>query len=202
VRCSALTTAGGDAPTWMSELQGGPTAHSSVFGPPLSGAQQHAWIWTSTSAVMFRRSALEMTMTRRTRGIRISADFYLFQFCHLLGGTILIQGAHGAYRRHGTNNFARDVTLSHRTVTGSGRDHEAMWDLIRAEVVENRAALLDLLGRPRFVALIALLYPPTRLRAALRAQNSGGVTGSLLLVGHMLLRQLRILPRRLGRAFG
>ena len=49
VRTSALSTAGGGKPIWMSELQGGPTAHSRRFGRPISGAEQQAWIWTGIS---------------------------------------------------------------------------------------------------------------------------------------------------------
>lgn len=45
-RMSSVTTVGNGKPVWMSELQGGPTAHSGCFGPPISGAEQQAWIWT------------------------------------------------------------------------------------------------------------------------------------------------------------
>ena len=49
VRASAVATAGKGKPFWMSELQGGPTAGSGRFGPPLTGAEQQAWIWTGIS---------------------------------------------------------------------------------------------------------------------------------------------------------
>lgn len=163
---------------------------------------QRVWIWTSTSAVMFRRSALDLVMTDRTKGVRISADFYLFQFCHLLGGTVLVPGAHGAYRRHGANNFARDVTLSHRTITGAGKGYDEMWALIREEVSGNGDLFRGLLGRPRFTALISILYSPREFRAARRALGYGGVTSSITLLAQMLRRQARIIPRRLARAFG
>ena len=49
LRCSSVTTAGGGKPFWMSELQGGPTAQSRHFGPPVSGDEQQNWIWTGIS---------------------------------------------------------------------------------------------------------------------------------------------------------
>ena len=164
---------------------------------------QKVWIWTSTSAVMFRRSVLELVMTDRTKGMRISADFYLFQFCHLIGGTVLVPGAHGAYRRHGANSFASNITLGHQTVSGGGgKGYGEMWTLIREEVSRNGELFRRLLGRPRFMTLISILYSPKEFRAARRALGFRDATSAVILLAQMLLREARIVPRRLGRAFG
>lgn len=169
------------------------------YVPPAANFERN-WIWTSTSAVMFRRNALEIVMSDRTRGLRISADFYLFQFCHLIGGTMLVPGAHGAYRRHGANNFARDVTLSHRTITGAGKGYGAMWALIREEIVANGDFLRALLGRNPFIALISILYPPREFGAARRALGYNDTASVAMLFTRMLVLQARIVGRRLTRA--
>ncbi len=64
------------------------------------------WLWSSTSAMMFRRGALVPVLTDNIRHIRLSADFYMTNMVHMLGGTLLIQETLGCYRRHGTNGFA------------------------------------------------------------------------------------------------
>lgn len=45
VRSSAVATAGRDKPMWMSELQGGQAVVAGMYGSPLTGAEQQAWIW-------------------------------------------------------------------------------------------------------------------------------------------------------------
>ncbi|PZX10352.1 glycosyl transferase family 2 [Palleronia aestuarii] len=175
------------------------------YVPPAANFERD-WIWTSTSAVMFRRNALDIVMSDRTKGLRISADFYLFQFCHLIGGTVLVPGAHGAYRRHGANNFARDVTLSHLTVTGSGtgsgKGFGEMWDLIRAEVVANGDFLHALLGRLPFIGLLTILYPLREYRTARRALGGKSRANGVILFAQMFRRQVHVARRRLGRIFG
>lgn len=168
---------------------------------PLANFQK-VWIWTSTSSAMFRRDALALVMTDRARGVRMSADFYLFQFCHLLGGTVLVPGAHGAYRRHGANNFAYGATISHRTISGGGSGTGEIWALIREEVRENGDVFRELLGRPRFMSLVSILYSPGQLREARRALGYTDSRSTFALVTRMLFWQLRIIPLRLRRAFG
>lgn len=45
-RMNSVTSANGEKPTWMSELQGGPAAQSGMYGPAISGAEQQSWLWT------------------------------------------------------------------------------------------------------------------------------------------------------------
>jgi glycosyltransferase involved in cell wall biosynthesis len=60
----------------------------------------------STSAMMFRRGALDLIFPTQHGGYRICADNYLGLFARLLGSCILIPSRHGLYRRHGQNNYA------------------------------------------------------------------------------------------------
>ncbi|MEM9435146.1 MAG: glycosyltransferase [Pseudomonadota bacterium] len=162
---------------------------------------QRVWIWTSTSSVMFRRSALDLVLSDRVKNVRISADFYLFQFCHLIGGTVLIQCALGAYRRHGKNSFAQDMTISHRTISGRTKSYEPIWQMIRKEVLTEKALLRDLLGRPRFIAMVAILFPPKAFMSAWSSLGRRDVAEGVTLATHMIRNRLRTLPRRMRRAF-
>jgi hypothetical protein len=66
------------------------------------------WIWSTTSATMFRRDVLELIMSKECRRLRVCADGYLFHFAHAIGGTLIIPTVLGCYRRHGKNAFSRN----------------------------------------------------------------------------------------------
>lgn len=59
-------------------------AHRTFYAPP----HMAGWHWTSTSAMMFRRAALAIMRPHRELGYKGSADSYLAQGAHLLGGTL------------------------------------------------------------------------------------------------------------------
>lgn len=69
------------------------------------------WMWSTTSAVMFRRDVLDMIMSEECRCLRVCADNYLFHFSHALGGTLVIPTAHGCYRRHDSNAFSNNPII-------------------------------------------------------------------------------------------
>ena len=48
------------------------------------------WLWTSTSAMMFRRAALKLARPHKTLAYKRAADCYLAQGTHLLGGTLFV----------------------------------------------------------------------------------------------------------------
>lgn len=73
----------------------------------------HKWMWSTTSGIMFRKAAVDLALHDVVRSMRISADYFLLHFCHLLGGTLLIHESLGCYRRHGSNNFAKLGTVGH-----------------------------------------------------------------------------------------
>jgi glycosyltransferase involved in cell wall biosynthesis len=66
------------------------------------------WVWGQQSAMMFRRSALELIMPKPEEcdGFRICADLYLGRYAHLVGNSALLLERLGIYRLHGNNNFA------------------------------------------------------------------------------------------------
>jgi glycosyltransferase involved in cell wall biosynthesis len=76
------------------------------------------WIWSSTSAIMFRRSLIEhlAPSTASVEEMRAqSIDSYFGRFGHSVGGTLVVDGTLGAYRRHGNNNFSNRSVLGGQT---------------------------------------------------------------------------------------
>lgn len=68
------------------------------------------WIWGTTSSMMFRRDVLALIMAEAIE-MRISADDFLANFAHAIGGTAVVDRVLGSYRRHGANNFADNLVL-------------------------------------------------------------------------------------------
>jgi glycosyltransferase involved in cell wall biosynthesis len=67
-----------------------------LFDPQANYACQ--WLWGTMSSMMFRRDAVALVLSGEPNGFHICADAYLAQFCHAIGGTIMIELALGAYR--------------------------------------------------------------------------------------------------------
>jgi glycosyltransferase involved in cell wall biosynthesis len=65
-----------------------------------------SWHWTASSGMVFRRAMLELVMPDCPATVPLCADHYLAQICHYFTGSILLDHALGAYRRHGRNQFA------------------------------------------------------------------------------------------------
>lgn len=83
------------------------------FGAELIAADANwpgYWIWGTTSSMMFRRDVLALIMARDI-AMRISADDFLANFAHAIGGTAVVDRVLGSYRRHGANNFADNLVL-------------------------------------------------------------------------------------------
>lgn len=129
------------------------------------------WIWSTTSAIMFRRGVLEAILTDKTKDIRICADFYLLQFAHMIGGTLLINASLGCYRRHGTNNFALNPTMGADTRIGAPRAGVVYTDLfllIQQEVISEMPKFNGILTEARVFRILADLTPIARLPSVLR----------------------------------
>src|SRR6202000_1248884 len=64
------------------------------------------WYWSVASGMVFRRPLVELLIPENSELLRLGADFYLFSMAHAFAGSFAIDVPLGAYRRHGTNNFA------------------------------------------------------------------------------------------------
>lgn len=62
------------------------------------------WHWGPTSSAMMRKSVCDMLLLLdKTRSLKITADKFMFSFCHLIGSSAVIYKVLYAYRRHGSN---------------------------------------------------------------------------------------------------
>lgn len=62
------------------------------------------WHWGPTSSAMMRKSVCDMLLQlEKTRKLKITADKFMFSFCHLIGSSAVINKVLYAYRRHSSN---------------------------------------------------------------------------------------------------
>lgn len=89
------------------------------------------WLWGQQSAMMFRRSVLDLIVPppQDCGFFRICADTYLAKLSHLIGNSALLFERLGVYRRHGNNNFACPGTISYDCAGGDMSRHPSAKDL-------------------------------------------------------------------------
>ena len=62
------------------------------------------WHWGPATSAMMRKSVCDMLLLiDKTRSLRITADKFMFSFCHLIGSSAVIYKVLYAYRRHSSN---------------------------------------------------------------------------------------------------
>ena len=62
------------------------------------------WHWGPTTSAMMRKSVCDMLLLlEKTRSLKITADKFMFSFCHLIGSSAIIYKVLYAYRRHNNN---------------------------------------------------------------------------------------------------
>lgn len=70
------------------------------------------WYWSPNSSAMFRKSAIEILLNyKNTNKWVVSPDKFLFNFAHLVGGSINIFAPLIGYRRHSDNAGAGDYVV-------------------------------------------------------------------------------------------
>lgn len=75
--------------------------------PVFINRRYESWVWSPTSGMVFRRTAIDTIRPSHSEGIRTSADHYLARFSHVVGGTLWMSETLGCYRIHGRNGFAK-----------------------------------------------------------------------------------------------
>jgi len=62
------------------------------------------WHWGPATSAMMRKSVCDMLLLlEKTRSLKITADKFMFSFCHLIGSSAVIYKVLYAYRRHSSN---------------------------------------------------------------------------------------------------
>jgi glycosyltransferase involved in cell wall biosynthesis len=115
------------------------------FDPPSAsfikqgGATAGRWFWGPTSALMFRRSVMELLLPDSIEIGVLGGDTYFAWASHVVGGSILVDHHVALYRRHGANGY------SDMGVYGAGamavRSSSSSWEEVeknlRAHVQSN-----------------------------------------------------------------
>ena len=101
------------------------------------------WRWSTTSAMMFRKSVLDLIAIEETDAFRICADYYLVHFANLIGGSILINIDAIGYRRHGKNNFSKNLVIGGHVPTGhflidNHPEHQSLWEHLLKHMWSNK----------------------------------------------------------------
>ena len=128
-----------------------------IYVPALSGAMG-TWLWSTTSAIMFRRAALELILSDDCDRFRICADYYLCIYAHAVGGGLIIPTVHGCYRRHGENALSSVPMVGGEQSPGNHLTHPPIADFNRSfveHVVANAELFYSILGKRHVLHLIA-----------------------------------------------
>jgi hypothetical protein len=122
---------------------------SAVFLPWKDTATHtsHCWYWQTQSALVFRRSVLDLIMPQPEEcgNFRICADAYLARFAHLLSNTLILLESLGCYRQHSANNFSGPSFMSIDQQGGDMRvhpPHSAFTELVRT-IIRKRQHVFD-----------------------------------------------------------
>lgn len=105
----------------------------------------NGWLWTATSAMVFRRAAIATLRPMAPEKIRIQADSYWAYSAHMLGGTVRLERPLGYYRLHGKNSWANSGYLGKGSIIGDENPEVA--STIQQEVVRTFCAVAPGLGR-------------------------------------------------------
>jgi glycosyltransferase involved in cell wall biosynthesis len=117
------------------------------------------WLWSSTSGMMFRRSVIEQLAPSIIPIEDLHAqsiDSYFGRFAHSVGGTLMLDGAHGAYRRHGNNRFSHRSILGGQTPNSSRNQTQRFANLkqmAREVLVANYGELIVALGAELYYSI-------------------------------------------------
>ena len=73
------------------------------------------WHWGPTSSAMMRKSVCDfLLLLEKTRSLKITADKFMFSFCHLIGSSAVIYKVLYAYRRHSSNDSMANPVMGNK----------------------------------------------------------------------------------------
>jgi len=124
------------------------------------GCEGRGWPWTSTSSMVFRRSAVELMRPTRELPYKGSADAYFARGAQFLGGTLFLDKALVVREVHARNSWLNDTILSnhqtkYNTTTALHHEADCRADVL-ISIVENNGG--DLFPGEHFVRLLATSF--------------------------------------------
>jgi len=169
-----------------------------IYDPQCNFA--HQWLWGTSTSMMFRRHVVGQIFDPPPQGGRCFGDAYLAQFCHAIGGTVVIELPLSAYRRHGGNIYANNH-MAGGLAPLSTRTHadQDVTPLIARQLAMNARKFRHALGLRRFVVTLEKFGS---LRVMLRMVSDPtmevGVKSLLLFLMMRVSRSVRIRTGRLA----
>ncbi len=74
-----------------------------------------SWHWGPASSAMMRKSVCDMLLLlENSKKLKITADKFIFSFCHLIGSSAVIDKVLFAYRRHSSNYSMANPVLGNK----------------------------------------------------------------------------------------
>lgn len=118
------------------------------------------WHWGPTTSAMMRKSVCDMLLLLdKTRSLRITADKFMFSFCHLIGSSAVIYKVLYAYRRHGSNySMANPVMgnkkyLKERTQNNYFRNNKKIRFQMFKFITENKEYFREKINKTNLILL-------------------------------------------------
>lgn len=112
------------------------------------------WHWGPASSAMMRKSVCEMLLQiEKTRSLKITADKFLFSFCHLIGSSAIINKVLFAYRRHSSNYSLANPVMGNkkyfkeRTQNNYFRNNKKIRSQMFKFVYSNREYFISVMNR-------------------------------------------------------
>jgi hypothetical protein len=175
---------------------------------PLRYAKAHTfdWLWSATSAMVFRRHAIELSIPRDPETVGICADHYLIHICHYFAGSVLMDEVLGAHRRHQKNFFSYLPVFGSSAFSSMRSSQEKLNNnnirTMLRHLLDRHAVFCSTFGGPPTRGLIQLLAVLLgQLGMPLDEARLRPILGAKWYYRARLSRQVSGMRRRLSRAF-
>ena len=119
-----------------------------------------SWHWGPASSAMMRKSVCDMLLLiENTRSLKITADKFIFSFCHLIGSSAVIDRVLYAYRRHSSNySQANPVMgskkyLKERTQNSYFRNNKNIRAQMFKFIFENKSYFREKINKTNLIIL-------------------------------------------------
>ncbi len=123
------------------------------------------WHWGPTTSAMMRKSVCEMLLLiDKTKALKITADKFMFSFCHLIGSSAVIFKPLYAYRRHSSNySMANPVMgnkkyLRERTQNKYFRNNKKIRKQMYLFITEHKAFFKDKINKANLLMLYKRIF--------------------------------------------
>ena len=123
------------------------------------------WHWGPTSSAMMRKSVCDLLLLiDTTKKLKITADKFIFSFCHLIGSSAIIEKTLYAYRRHTTNySLANPVMgnkkyLKERTQNNYFRNNKKIRSQMFKFIVSNKVYFKEKFNRTNLLLIYKRIF--------------------------------------------